>query len=52
MQSSADEMNLALSVQIFYKDSWSIEHFLFNLTALSSEKKFVNAFTRLIPGGS
>ena len=52
MQSSADEMNMALAVQIFYKDSWTIEHFMFNLAALSNDKKFINAFTRLTPYGS
>ena len=45
-------MNMALAVQIFYKDSWTIEHFMFNLASLSSEKKFVNAFNRLTPYGS
>jgi len=49
---SNDEMNMALAVQIFHKDSWVIEHFMFNLAALSNDKKFVNAFTRLSPSGS
>jgi len=52
MQNSADEMNMALVVQIFYKDTWIIEHFMFNLAALSNEKKFINAFNRLTPYGS
>ena len=52
MQNSVDEMNMALAVQIFHKDSWVIEHFMFNLAALSNDKKFVNAFTRLYPSGS
>ena len=36
MQVSPDEMNMALSVQIFHKDSWILEHFMFNLAALCS----------------
>lgn len=52
LQCSPDEMNMAIGVQIFYKDSWIMEHFMFNLAALSSEKKFINAFTRLAPNGA
>jgi hypothetical protein len=52
MQHSADEMNMGLAVQVFHKDSWSVEHFMFNMAALSNEKKFINAFTRLAPHGS
>lgn len=45
-------MNMVMAVQIFHKDSWIIEHFMFNLVALSNEKKFINAFTRLAPSGA
>ena len=36
MQSSVDEMNLAVALQTTYKDQTRIEHFLFNLSALSN----------------
>lgn len=52
MQNSADEMNVALGVQIYHKDTWIMEFFLFNCGVLSSEKKFVNAFTRIVPNGT
>ena len=41
-----------MAVQIFHKESWILEHFMFNLAALSSEKKFINAYTRLASNGA
>ncbi len=51
LQSSLDEMNLAVALQTTHKDQVRIEHFLFNLSALSNEKKFINPFVRLHSGG-
>lgn len=51
LQSSLDEMNLAVALQTTHKDQMRIEHFLFNLSALSNEKKFINPFVRLHSGG-
>jgi hypothetical protein len=51
MQSSIDEMNLILAVQVQHKDLVKTEHFLFNLSVLSNDKKFINPFVRLIPNG-
>jgi hypothetical protein len=51
LQSSIDEMNLAVALQTTYKDQTRIEHFLFNLSALSNEKKFINPFIKLQSGG-
>jgi len=47
-----DELNLALAVQTQHKDSWKTEHYLFNLSALSSEKKFISPFLKLQTGGN
>lgn len=45
-------MNIVLATQIYHKDSWTMEFFLFNCSALSADKKFINAYTRLLPSGA
>ena len=52
MEVSFDEMHLAMAVEIFEKDSSKLENFMFNLSILSSEKKFISPFIRLFPLGS
>lgn len=52
MQSSMDEMNLVLAVQVYHKEQFRMEHFLFNLSVLSQEKKFINPFYRMVANGA
>ena len=52
MEVSFDEMHLSLSVDLVEKDVNRIENFMFNLSILSSDKKFINPFIRLVPLGS
>lgn len=52
MEVSFDEMNLAMAVELVEKETSKIENFMFNLSILSSEKKFINPFIRLFPLGT
>jgi hypothetical protein len=52
MEVSFDEMHLAMAVEIFDKENSKIENFMFNLSILSSEKKFISPFIRLFPLGN
>ncbi len=52
MEVSFDEMHLAMAVEILDKESSKIENFMFNLSILSSEKKFISPFIRLFPLGN
>ena len=52
MEVSFDEMHLAMAVEIIDKESSKIENFMFNLSILSSEKKFISPFIRLLPLGN
>ena len=46
-----DEMNLAIAFRSVHKEVPQVEHFMFNLSVLSRDKKFINPFTRLTQGG-
>ncbi len=45
-------MHLAMAVEIIERDITKMENFMFNLSILSSEKKFISPFIRIFPLGT
>lgn len=45
-------MHAALAVEVFEKEEIKIENFIFNLSSISKNHKFINPFTRLMANGS